>query len=216
MTPCAMATRRRSRAIKRRLTRASTPRAARQRAADLGLELGAAGLNLQSFQIFHAPRPLARAVELLRQLGAVEGRVAEGGVATTAAGGGAGPVRLTAMGRMLVEYPLHPRYARVLEAAREAGCGEDFALLLAIIQGRALFGKSGGAVPSRFVEGDEFSDLLPLWRAWEAATASIAKARTLGRSASSSGGMVARDRVSNTRTLFGADRGALQSRALRL
>jgi len=36
---------------------------ARQRAADLGLELGAAGLNLQSFQIFHAPRPLARAVE---------------------------------------------------------------------------------------------------------------------------------------------------------
>jgi len=36
---------------------------ARQRATDLGLELGAAGLTLQSFQIFNAPRPLARAVE---------------------------------------------------------------------------------------------------------------------------------------------------------
>ena len=141
--------------------------------AEVVLTLLASGVeDLGSFRWLEAPEPraLARAVELLRQLGAVEGSVTEGGVAT-AAGGGAGPVRLTAMGRMLVEYPLHPRYARVLEAAREAGCGEDFALLLAIIQGRALFGKSGGAVPSRFVEGDEFSDLLPLWRAWEAARA---------------------------------------------
>ena len=36
---------------------------ARQRATELSLELGAAGLTLQSFQIFNAPRPLARAVE---------------------------------------------------------------------------------------------------------------------------------------------------------
>jgi hypothetical protein len=44
---------------------------ARQRAADLGLELGAAGLNLQSFQIFNAPRPLARAVEASGTRGSV-------------------------------------------------------------------------------------------------------------------------------------------------
>lgn len=44
---------------------------ARQRATDLGLELGAAGLNLQSFQIFNAPRPLARAVEASGTRGSV-------------------------------------------------------------------------------------------------------------------------------------------------
>jgi hypothetical protein len=36
---------------------------AKQRAGELGLELGAAGLNLHSFQIFNAPRPLVRASE---------------------------------------------------------------------------------------------------------------------------------------------------------
>jgi hypothetical protein len=36
---------------------------ARQRAAELGLELGAAGLNLHSFQIFNAPRPMVRVNE---------------------------------------------------------------------------------------------------------------------------------------------------------
>lgn len=33
---------------------------ARERSGELGLELGSAGLQLQSFQIFNAPRPLAR------------------------------------------------------------------------------------------------------------------------------------------------------------
>lgn len=36
---------------------------AKQRSAELGLELGAAGLQLHSFQIFNAPRPLTRASE---------------------------------------------------------------------------------------------------------------------------------------------------------
>jgi hypothetical protein len=44
---------------------------ARQRANELGLELAAAGLNLQSFQIFNAPRPLARAVEASGTRGSV-------------------------------------------------------------------------------------------------------------------------------------------------
>jgi len=44
---------------------------ARQRAAELGLELGAAGLNLQSFQIFNAPRPLVRAGEASGTRGSV-------------------------------------------------------------------------------------------------------------------------------------------------
>ena len=36
---------------------------ARERTGELGLELGSAGLQLQSFQIFNAPRPLARVGE---------------------------------------------------------------------------------------------------------------------------------------------------------
>ena len=44
---------------------------ARQRASELGLELGAAGLKLQSFQIFNAPRPLVRAGEASGTRGSV-------------------------------------------------------------------------------------------------------------------------------------------------
>ena len=44
---------------------------ARVRAPELGLELGAAGLNLQSFQIFNAARPLVRASEASGSRGAV-------------------------------------------------------------------------------------------------------------------------------------------------
>jgi hypothetical protein len=36
---------------------------AKERSGELGLELGSAGLQLQSFQIFNAPRPLARVSE---------------------------------------------------------------------------------------------------------------------------------------------------------
>lgn len=44
---------------------------AKQRATELGLELGAAGLNLQSFQIFNAARPLVRASEASGSRGSV-------------------------------------------------------------------------------------------------------------------------------------------------
>ena len=44
---------------------------ARQRATELGLELGAAGLTLQSFQIFNAARPLVRAGEASGTRGSV-------------------------------------------------------------------------------------------------------------------------------------------------
>ena len=44
---------------------------ARQRAGELGLELGAAGLQLHSFQIFNAPRPLVRASEASGTRGSV-------------------------------------------------------------------------------------------------------------------------------------------------
>ena len=51
--------------------RADVAAVARQRSGELGLELGAAGLNLQSFQIFNAPRPLVRASEVSGTRGSV-------------------------------------------------------------------------------------------------------------------------------------------------
>ena len=51
--------------------RAEVASLAKQRAGELGLELGAAGLNLQSFQIFNAPRPLVRASEASGTRGSV-------------------------------------------------------------------------------------------------------------------------------------------------
>jgi len=143
------------------------PEILRMDLAEVALTLLASGVGeLGAFRWLESPDPkaLTRAVELLDQLGAVETAGAADGLAAPG-------LRLTAMGRALVEHPLHPRYARVLEAARAAGCAEDIALLLAILQGRPLFGKSGAAAPSRFVDGYEFSDLQPLWRAWDAARA---------------------------------------------
>jgi hypothetical protein len=44
---------------------------AKERSGELGLELGSAGLQLQSFQIFNAPRPLARVSESSSTRGSV-------------------------------------------------------------------------------------------------------------------------------------------------
>jgi ATP-dependent helicase HrpB len=145
------------------------PEILRMDLAEVALTLAASGVeDLSAFRWLESPDPkaLARAVSLLEQLGAID-RIAEDAHSNP----GAGRIKVTAMGHALVRHPLHPRHARVLEAAREAGCMGDFALLLALLQGRPLFGKAGAAAPSRFIEGDEYSDLQPLLRAWEAAFA---------------------------------------------
>jgi len=149
------------------------PEILRMDLAEVALTLLASGVrDLGTFRWLESPDPkaLTRALDLLGQLGAVEN---EAPAADRPAGTAPDTprFRLTAMGRALVDYPLHPRHARVLEAAREAGCAEDFALLLAILQGRPFFGKAGAAAPARFVDGYEFSDLQPLLRAWDAARA---------------------------------------------
>ena len=139
------------------------PEILRMDLAEVALTLAASGVeDLAAFRWLEAPDPkaLARAVTLLGQLGAVE-----------TDGSAHHRLRVTPMGRALVRHPLHPRHARVLEAAREAGCAGEFALLLAILQGRPLFGKSGAPAPSRFIDGYEYSDLQPLLRAWAAARA---------------------------------------------
>ena len=126
--------------------------------AEVVLTLLASGVqDLDSFRWLEKPdaTAMAHAAEVLRTLGAMapEGR------------------GITPLGRKLTAYPVHPRHARVLEAAREKDCVAPIALTIALLQGRPLFGKSGTAPPDSLLDGYEFSDLQPLWRAWEAARA---------------------------------------------
>lgn len=136
---------------------ATVPEIHRLDLAEVVLTLKAAGIrDLAEFRWFEAPDPraLERAVALLRQLGALD-----------AAG------EITDTGRRLTRYPLHPRQARMMEAAADAGCIPAAALMAALQQGRPLFLRNAGEARRKFATPDDASDFLPLLRAWQAAAA---------------------------------------------
>jgi ATP-dependent helicase HrpB len=88
------------------------------------LTLKAAGLaSLESIRWLDAPQTpaLIRAETLLRDLGALDH---EG--------------EITPMGRRMLAFPTHPRYARMLLAAQEYGCVRAVALMAALTQSRPL------------------------------------------------------------------------------
>ena len=125
------------------------------------LTLKASGVgDVKSFRWLEAPdaRALERAETLLVDLGAVE--------ATTSATTGA----ITALGRRMLAFPVHPRYARMLLAAHEYGCVRPVALIAALTQGRDLLvRRQGNQVDERRDElfADETdSDFFVLMRAW--------------------------------------------------
>lgn len=97
---------------------------------------------------------LERAEDLLAAMGAVSGR-------------GRG---ITEVGRRMAAFPVHPRYARMLLAARDFGCVEEAALCVGLCQGRGLFLKGPGKAADRdrdaFVGAGDLSDFQPLLRAW--------------------------------------------------
>lgn len=130
--------------------------------AEVVLTLLASGVDdLEAFRWIEPPPPrgLEQALRLLSELGALADAPRVGQ-----------PLRLTPLGRRLVDYPLHPRHARILEEASERGAAPLFSVLLALMQGRPLFGRQSAEMPARFVQGHEFSDLQPLLRAWQAAS----------------------------------------------
>ncbi|HEV8723525.1 MAG TPA: helicase-related protein [Candidatus Binatia bacterium] len=89
------------------------------------LTLKASGVNdVQTFRWLEAPDPraLERAEMLLTDLGAIDD--------TTSA--------LTGLGRRMLAFPAHPRYARMLLAAHDYGCVRPVALIAALTQGREL------------------------------------------------------------------------------
>ncbi len=96
--------------------------------AEVVLSLKAAGVgDLTRFRWLEPPEPraLARAVELLGDLGALD----HGG-------------HITDLGRRMLAFPVHPRYARLLLEAERLGCVKAACWLASLTQGRGLLVKS--------------------------------------------------------------------------
>jgi len=138
--------------------------------AEVILTLKAGGVDdVAAFRWLEAPDPrsLERAETLLRDLGALD----------NAAG------RITEMGRRMLAFPLHPRYARMLLAAEDYGCVRDAALVAALTQGRNLLRRSDNATDEareRALGEGHVSDLFLMMRAWQMAGGNDGIARSLG------------------------------------
>jgi ATP-dependent helicase HrpB len=96
--------------------------------AEVVLSLKAAGVgDLEKFRWLEPPEPraLQRAEALLRDLGALDERG-----------------DITALGRQMLAFPVHPRYARLLLEAEKLGGVKAACVLAALTQGRGLLLKS--------------------------------------------------------------------------
>jgi ATP-dependent RNA helicase HrpB len=111
--------------------------------------------DLRTFRWLEVPdaRALERAEILLTDLGAIDD-------ATGA---------ITALGRRMLAFPAHPRYARMLLAAHDYGCVRPVALIAALTQGRDLLVRQGKQIDDSRDDllGEETeSDFFVLMRAW--------------------------------------------------
>lgn len=101
--------------------------------AEVVLTLKAAGVtDLKRFRWLEPPgdQALAHAEELLMDLGALK--------ASPAPAPATSHLEITTLGRRMLAFPLHPRYARLLLAAQQYGCVRQAALIAALTQGRDL------------------------------------------------------------------------------
>ncbi len=115
------------------------------------------------------PKGLERAERLLADLGAV-GRTVSGEPLCDGSAGTPRPTSITEVGRKMLRFPVHPRYARMFLAAQERGCVRSVALMAALTQGRNFLLRG---VDKRTEEareetlGEEHeSDFFLLMRAW--------------------------------------------------
>jgi ATP-dependent helicase HrpB len=125
--------------------------------SEVVLTLKAGGVtDPANFRWFEPPEPraLERAETLLADLGAVDAKTGA----------------LMPMGRRMLAFPAHPRYARMLLAAQEFHCVASVALIAALTQARDLLLRSRGAPYQGREEnfsGAGESDLFTLMRAWQ-------------------------------------------------
>jgi ATP-dependent helicase HrpB len=127
--------------------------------SEVVLSLKAAGIvDLARFRWLEPPEPSAldHAEELLLDLGALHRPT------------GTTHSAITEIGRRMLAFPLHPRYARMLLAAQDYGCVFEACLMAALTQGRDLLLRN---VEERVVfqredlvaNGGDFEFLLALW-----------------------------------------------------
>jgi ATP-dependent helicase HrpB len=99
--------------------------------AEVVLTLKASGVeDIAAFRWLEPPEPraLERAHALLTDLGGLQ----------------EGTGHITSMGRRMLAFPVHPRYARMLLEADGRGCVRAIALIAALSQGRGLLRKPEG------------------------------------------------------------------------
>ncbi|HXQ80290.1 MAG TPA: ATP-dependent helicase HrpB [Opitutaceae bacterium] len=125
--------------------------------SEVVLTLKASGIvDLDGFAWLERPdaRSLARAEALLADLGALDG-----------AGRG-----ITDTGRLMLRFPVHPRYARMFLVAQKRGCVRPVAMIAALTQGRSFLLRGATRQVDEAREealGEEHeSDFFLLMRAW--------------------------------------------------
>jgi ATP-dependent helicase HrpB len=131
--------------------------------AEVVLTLKASGVeDIGSFRWLEAPdaHALDRAEQLLADLGAIEGGLPSGRPSQA----------ITPLGRRMLAFPVHPRYARMLLAAQQYRCVPAAALIAALTQGRNLLrrldGKQAREDREDVLGTDAQSDLFLLMRAF--------------------------------------------------
>lgn len=158
--------------------------------AEVVLTLKAAGVNdLRKFRWLEAPpdQALQHSEELLIDLGALQTVPGDSEAATAAPPSAeppatsegqpaplptpAKPTVITPLGRKMLAFPVHPRYARMLVAAQEFGTVYQACLIAALTQGRDLLIRNPGKEVEN-VREDLFghkgtSDFWILMRAWK-------------------------------------------------
>ncbi len=124
--------------------------------AEAVLTLKAAGIHdLRQFHWLEPPTEISlnSAEGLLTDLGALD----RGG-------------RISELGQRMLAFPVHPRYARMLVAAKEYGCVYQAALIAALTQGRELLIRNPGKAAQNLREDllghEAASDFWILMRAW--------------------------------------------------
>jgi ATP-dependent helicase HrpB len=124
--------------------------------SEVVLTLKAAGVaDLRRFRWIEAPveAALLHAEQLLADLGAIENDT------------------ITELGRRMLAFPVHPRYARMLVAAQKYGCVYDACLIAALVQGRDLLlrdvSREVAETRAELFGESASSDFWILMRAWK-------------------------------------------------
>jgi len=138
------------------------PEILRHDLSEVVLTLKASGIDNVSgepscndFQWLEKPNPesLERTLTLLTDLGALDPNG-----------------KLTPVGKKMVSFPMHPRYARMLLAAEEYECVRQACLIAALTQGRSILernkGKQTRGQRDDLLGDDDVSDFKRLMRAW--------------------------------------------------